>query len=423
MNVTLDLHTHSKYAGACSDKLTLENMEASALEKGINILSTGDFTHPMWKKEMESKLEGENGIYHIKGSDTGVKFIVGAEVCTIFGDKDAGRGIFDTTGKVKKIHHLILSPSIAAAEAINSALSSFGNLSLDGRPMLNMRASELVEEVLAASRDALIFPAHAWTPWYGVFGSFSGFDSIEDAYEDQAKNIFAIESGLSSDPAMNWRISKLDKYAIISGSDAHSLPKLGREVTMLEMREMTFSGISNCIKKKKLSSTVEFYPEEGKYHFDGHRKCKVSMSPSEAKKYNNICPACRKRITIGVLHRMEELADRDEGYMPKNATPFVHAIPLMEIISYISGKTAYSEYVRSTYLSFVKKFSTELNVLLHASIEDLSEVDQGVAEAIRNIRGNRIRIEPGYDGVFGSLDMLNRDSYKPKPKQRTISEF
>lgn len=422
-----ELHVHSKYAGACSDKLTLENIDATAKTKGIGIIGTGDFTHPEWFKQMRSTLVShDNGLFSVPGSNTGVKFVVSGEVCTIFAKNKSGKaGVFDRTGNVAKIHHGILLPDLESAEQVNERLVKYGSLGIDGRPQLGMTASELVETVMSVNSKAFIFAAHAWTPWFGVFGSMGGFDSIEEAYGDQAKHIHALETGLSSDPAMNWRISKLDKYALISGGDAHSLPKLGREATVFEMEEkkISYDAITSAIKEKRIKYTIEFYPEEGKYHFDGHRKCNISLSPSQARKYNGICPVCRKKLTIGVLHRIEELADREEGYTPKNAVPFVHAVPLREIIAYVSGKGEASVYVMQTYEKLLNTFGTEMNVLLKSDPEAIRGVDKELATAIENVREGKVNVTPGYDGVFGIVDISNKIAKAKGSTQKTIGEF
>ncbi|HUB92380.1 MAG TPA: endonuclease Q family protein, partial [Candidatus Saccharimonadales bacterium] len=338
MRYIADLHVHSRYAGACSPELTLENINRVAGEKGINIIGTGDFTHPDWFSEIKSKLVYENGVYKLKGAES-VNFILSSEVCTIF---DSGKGF-------KKIHNCILAPDIGAVEGINDAIGKFGSLKSDGRPLLTVRPSEFVEILHGIDKDIMVFPAHAWTPWYGVFGSY-GFGSLKEAYEDQAIHIKAIETGLSSDPLMNWRVSVLDKVALVSGSDAHSLPKLGREAVVFSSEKApSYESLIRNLAGKKLDMTVEFYPEEGKYHFDGHRKCGVSFSPEEAKKYNGICPVCRRRLTMGVLHRVEQLADREEGFKPKDAVPYVSMVPLQEIIAYVSRKAPASEYVKKVY--------------------------------------------------------------------------
>ncbi|MGA3020658.1 MAG: endonuclease Q family protein [Candidatus Micrarchaeales archaeon] len=430
MDFVVELHPHSKYAAACSDQLTLENMATACEQKGIQIIGTADFTHPLWFKDIKQKLEDNgSGLYKLKGSESKTRFLLTSEMSIIFPSERAdgkGAGMFDRTGATKRFHNCVIAPSIEVVEQINNEMSKFGKLALDGRPMLTMRASEFVEILHNINKDIFVFPAHAYTPWFGIFGSMSGFDSIEEAYEDQAMHIHAFETGLSSDPAMSWRISKLDKYAILSGSDAHSLPKLGREATVFDLDEKNLSNktIVDSIKNKKIKYTIEFYPEEGKYHFDGHRKCNVSLSPEEAKKYNNICPVCRKPLTLGVMHRINALADREPGYVPKGAAPFVHAIPLLEVLAFISGKTVYSSYVKSTYEKLIEKFGTEMNVLLRSKTETIAEVDKELSKAIENIRQDRVRIKPGYDGVFGIIDVLNASSPEKKGSgygQKTLS--
>jgi uncharacterized protein (TIGR00375 family) len=413
MDVITEMHMHSKYARACSEQLTLENMALTSQEKGIRIIATGDFTHPEWFNEIRGKLaEDQPGLFKVKGRDSATRFLLATEVCVAFSKNKSLKGnlaVFDKTGEVKRFHNCVLAPSIEVVEQINSALSKFGSLSYDGRPMLNMSAAALVELLHSIDKRIMVFPAHAYTPWFGVLGSFSGFDSIKEAYEDQEMHIHALETGLSSDPAMSWRISELDKYALVSGSDAHSLPKIGREATVFDIEEknLSYDAIVDAIKNRKLKSTIEFYPEEGKYHYDGHRKCNLSLSPEQAEKYHDICPVCGKRLTLGVLHRVEDLADREPGYMPKGAAPFIHAIPLQEILAFISKKSTYSVYVKDTYAKLIERFGTEMNVLLRSDIDSLGEVDKNLARAIENVREDRVRIKPGYDGVFGIIDILS----------------
>ncbi len=419
MECIADLHIHSKYAMACSEQLTLENIDAAAREKGIRIISTGDFTHPRWISEIKNKLKDNGcGMYSLNGGSESTMFVLGSEVCTIFEDR---------TGKTRRIHNCILAPSIEVAEQVNSHLSKFGDLASDGRPVLNkISPSKLVEDLFNIDKNIFVFPAHLWTPWFGALGAFSGFNSIEEAYEDQSKHIYAYETGLSSDPPMNWRISKLDKYAIISGSDAHSIPKMGREsiIADMEKKDMSFVGLTGKIKRKELKLTVEFYPEEGKYHFDGHRNCNVSLSPQAAKRYGDRCPKCGRKLTIGVLHRIDDLADREEGYLPKGAVPYVHAIPLQEVIAYVTKKSQTSSYVKVTYAKLIRKFGTEFNVLMKSYPEQIAEVDRELARAIRIIREDRANVVPGYDGVFGVIDIFNEVKAKQdQGMQKRITEF
>jgi len=414
MDYIADLHIHSRYAAACSDKLTVENIETAAEEKGINIIGTGDFTHPKWMDELKSSLkEGPAGVYHAnKGK---VSFVLSSEVCTI--SNPDGKG-------AKKVHTCIIAPSIADAENINRSLSKHGNLGIDGRPILMMPAEELANEIKDACQEAILFPAHIWTPWFGALGAMSGFNSMEDAYGSAAKHISGYETGLSSDPPMNWRVSKLDKYAMLSNSDAHSLQKLAREATVFDLKEPSYKELANAItNNKNIRMTVEFYPEEGKYHFDGHRNCKVSLSPEQSKRYNGICPVCRRKLTIGVMHRVDELADREEGYAPKNAPSYVHAVPLIEIISQVAGKGQGTAQVAATYGKMINKFGNEMNALINAKPEDLAAADREVGKAIERVREERIKVTPGYDGVFGIVELF-KDSVQQKANgQRTINEF
>lgn len=413
MDFITEMHMHSKYARACSEQLTLENMSIAAQEKGIQIIATGDFTHPEWFKEIKGKLvEDKPGLYKVRGAGAPTRFLLATEICVAYSKNKSLKGnlaVFDKTGEVKRFHNCVLAPSVEVVEQINAAVAKFGNLTYDGRPTLGMSAAELVELLRSVDKRIEVFPAHAYTPWFGVLGSFSGFDSIEEAYEDQAMHIHALETGLSSDPAMSWRISSLDKYALVSGSDAHSLPKIGREATIFSMdeKDLSYDAITGAIKEKKLKSTIEFYPEEGKYHYDGHRKCNLSLSPEQAEKYHDVCPVCGKRLTLGVLHRVEDLADREPGYVLKGAAPFVHAIPLQEILAFVSKKSATSVYVKSTYAKLIERFGTEMNVLLKADAASLEEVDKGLGRAIENVREEKVRIKPGYDGVFGMIDVLS----------------
>ncbi|MDE1860719.1 MAG: DNA helicase UvrD [Candidatus Micrarchaeota archaeon] len=408
---------HSKYAGACSEHLNLESIGGTAAEKGIRIVGTGDFTHPLWFSEIKEKLtEAEEGSGLFKLGNSPTRFMLSSEVCTIFEHKAAAR----------KIHHVILAPGIEVVEQINASLSKYGSLQSDGRPILNkMTPAHLVEIVMGISKDAFVFPAHTWTPWYGALGAFSGFNSIKDAYEDQARHIHALETGLSSDPPMNWRISELDKYTLISGSDAHSLPKMGREAIIVDMDERpSYGKVISSIKEKKLKMTIEFYPEEGKYHFDGHRNCNVSLSPDAARKYNGRCPVCGKSLTIGVLHRIEELADREEGFVPKGSIPYVHAIPLQEVIAYVTGKGEGTAYVHDTYGKLMAEFGSEFNVLLKSDPESIGNVDKELGRAISNVREEKVSITPGYDGVFGIIDIFNRvKKEKKQGRQSVMKDF
>ncbi len=416
MEIISDFHIHSRYAMACSPSITIQGLAHAAQEKGIKLLSTGDFTHPSWLSEIKENLaEYKDGIYTLKGNKSSTMFVLGVEVCTIF-SKD---------GRTRKIHNCILVPSIAVAEQVNDVLSRRGPLDFDGRPVFNMHASELVEILMEIDKSILVFPAHIWTPYFGAMGSMSGFDSIKDAYADQAKHIHAFEMGLSSDSVMNWLLSELDNLTFLSNSDAHSLHKLGRESNVFEISQdkLSYKEITDAIVKKdpgRIKLNIEFYPEEGKYHFDGHRHCNISLSPKEAKKYNNMCPVCGRKLTIGVMHRVDALADRPDGYRPKNAIPYIHSVPLREVIAYVLKKNENSMAVQEMLSKVVLEFGSEFNILINEDISKLEGVDKELGNAIDRIRKENVHLIPGYDGVFGVVDILDRIKEEKKGTQKTL---
>jgi len=371
--------------------------------KGLNLVGTGDFTHPKWLRELQEILvpEWDTGLYKIAGnSEPSVYFMVTTEVCTLFTFED----------EVKKVHHVILTPSMETAVQINDRLARYGDLVLDGRPTLNMNAAHLVEEVMEVSSESMVFPAHAWTPWFSIFGAFSGFNSVEECYQDMTKHISALETGLSSDPPMNWRLSKLDNFALVSNSDSHSFwPwRIGREANVFELRKLDYCEIIDAIRVKdteRFKFTIETNPAYGKYHWTGHRKCRVALSPQEAVKLGNVCPVCRGKLTKGVEQRVEELADRPAGFKPKGTVGFVRLLPLSEIIATVLGVDSPStQQVWNIYNLLVERFGGEYSVLMDASKEALSKiVDERIAEAIIRIREGQIKVVPGYDGVYGQL--------------------
>src|SRR4030042_4260851 len=368
MRIVADFHLHSKYSRATSRDMDLEGMSRGAKLKGLNLLGTGDFTYSYWLNELKEKLEpvDNSGLFKFNG----VFWILTTEVSTIFTFK----------GMTKKVHHIIHVPSFDEAEQVNEALSKSGKLDSDGRPTLIITAPELVEKIIGVTKNAMITSAHIWTPWFSLFGSKSGFNSIEDCYQDQTKNIFSLETGLSSNPGMNWRLSALDKFTLLSNSDSHSPNpwRLGREANAFELEKITFKEIYDAIKKKDKSKflfTIETDPNYGKYHFDGHRECGINLSPEQSKKVGGICPICGKKLTIGVLSRLEELADRPEGYVPKDAIPFKTLLPLYEIISFATGTaTLYSKKVLVENDKLIEKFGNELNILLDVSRQELLKV-------------------------------------------------
>ncbi|MEM0154287.1 MAG: endonuclease Q family protein [Methanothrix sp.] len=410
MKIVADLHVHSRFAMACSGAINPKSMAETALEKGINVLGTGDILHPEWMKEIENYTVSEgNGLYRLKGSDNKTAFIPSAEVSTIFEGRDKS---------IKKIHNCILLPSLESAKELSERLGKYGSMGADGRPQLQMSAAHFVDIVKEVDKRAFIFPAHLWTPYFGALGAMSGFDSIKEAYEDREKDIRAYESGLSSDPKMNWRVSELDKYTLISNSDMHSLANMGRETNVLDLDELSYDSIIKAIvdrDDKRFKLTVEYYPEEGKYHYDGHRECHYSVNPEEDK--STVCKVCGKKLVIGVLHRVDDLADRPVGYVPKIHVPYIHSVPLIEVISYAKRKTRYTQEVKELYSKLIERFDDEMDVLTNAKISDISEIaGEDIAECIDNVRNDKITIKPGYSGVFGELDLLGRE-----PKQKNVA--
>ncbi|MGC8571735.1 MAG: endonuclease Q family protein [Candidatus Micrarchaeia archaeon] len=410
MRILADFHVHSRFSRACSTEINPYKMEDAAYKKGINIIGTGDFTHPLWLKELKDNLEqseGHQGLFKLKNSSRKIWFILSVEIATIQ----------EENNRSKRIHHVVMLPDFDSVDSLNDVISKYGNLSSDGRPQLSISADQLVEEVFKINKNAFVFPAHIWTPFFGVLGASTGFNSIKEAYRDQEKHIYALETGLSSDPPMNWLVSELDKYTLISNSDMHSLPKMGREMNLFEIdeREVSYNSIITAIKNKdvkKFKKTIEFFPEEGKYHFDGHRQCSISINPETDK--IQICPVCGKKVVIGVMHRIIDLADRPIDYIPKDAIPYQHLVPLNEVIAYSIRKAPTTQTVLNEYNKLISKFGTEFDVLVNAEIKDIEEnSSREIAEAISNIRSNKITVIPGYDGVFGKLDLLNRE--KPKP--------
>ncbi len=414
MRFIADFHIHSKYSRATSKEMGLENLDKWARIKGIKVLGTGDFTHPEWFKNLRENLEkAEPGLYKLK-KDKGTRFILTSEISCIY-----SKG-----GRVRKIHILVFAPNFETVEKINTHLSLIGNLKADGRPILGLDAKELLKIVLNINPDCLVVMAHVMTPWFGIFGSKSGFDSIEECFEDYSKYIFALETGLSADPEMIWRIPDGRKVTLISNSDAHSPAKLGREANVFDT-ELNYFAIADAIKSKdhqKFLYTIEFFPEEGKYHFDGHRACGIRTSPEESRKYNNICPTCGKPLTLGVLNRVESLADRPEGFEPNKNIPFKRLVPLIEIVAEsLNMKTTGGKAVNKEYQNLIEKFGNEFKVLLDVSYSDLKiNTLAEIAEAIMRVREGKVQLEPGYDGVFGKVIIFPQEIKRTLIKQKTL---
>ncbi len=413
----VDLHIHSSYSRATSKDLNLETLTKYAKIKGLDILGSGDFLHPKWQKELKGKFEEENGVYAYNG----INFILSCEISLIYmQDK-----------KQRRVHHILLAPDFAVLDQITEWFLRKGRIDYDGRPIFGFSSVELAESMMSISKEIEIIPAHAWTPWYGIFGSMSGFDSVEECFGDKAKHIHAIETGLSSTPEMNWRVSSLDKYMMVSFSDCHSaFPwRLGRECCVFDLKEITYKEIMDAIRNKengKLKTTIEFFPEEGKYHFDGHRNCNFSCEPKESKNLHNLCPVCRRNLTIGVLNRVEQLADREEGFMPKHAVPSKSLIPLSELIALANKTTPYATKTWEIYNKLISAFGNEFKVLLETEKEKLaSVVNENIAEIITRNRNAEIKIIPGYDGVYGKPVLSNAEiTAEPVPrKQKSLDQF
>ncbi len=418
MRFIADLHIHSRYSRATSRDMELEALALWGKKKGITLIGTGDFTHPTYFAEIRSKLEPfDEGIYVLKRGERETKFILTGEVSNIFSQG----------GKVRKVHTLIFAPSLSAVEAINDRLRSLGKLGSDGRPIFGFPAKDLVKIVLDISGECLVVPAHAWTPWFSVFGANSGFDSLEECFEEEVKHIFAIETGLSSDPEMNWRLSMLDRITLISNSDAHSPNRLGREANVFDC-PLNYREIYGAIRGKdprKFLFTIEFFPQEGKYHFDGHRNCGVLFSPLQTKANDYLCPVCKKRVTVGVMHRVEEMADRPEGFIPAKSIPCIHLIPLEEIIAESLGIGAGTKGVEAEYDRLIGAGGSELAVLLDLPPEELKRfTSPRVLEGIVRMRQGKVQIVPGHDGVYGKVRLFSReDRGEAEVSQEQMSLF
>lgn len=412
-----DLHIHSKYSRATSKNCDLENLAIWAKKKGLDVISTGDFTHPAWFEEIKKKLiPAGDGVFRLKpeiekqiykNSDTEpVKFILSVEISTIYKKGD----------KTRKVHHVVFVPNMEAAQNFRQKLGAIGNINSDGRPILGLDSRNLLETTLESGEGSFIIPAHIWTPWFSVLGSKSGFDSIEECYEDLSEHIFAVETGLSSDPEMNWRVSKLDKYRLVSNSDAHSPAKLAREATVFDTNPDYFS-IMNALKTGNgYVGTVEFFPEEGKYHEDGHRKCNVCLTPEESNKLNGLCPVCGKPMTIGVLNRVCELADRgvDSTFKPDTAGQVYSLVPLPEIISEILGVGPSSKSVTNEYERLINKFGSELSILRQVPIDDISKDFPLLGEGISRLRDGKVIKQAGYDGEYGIIRLFEKEELVKK---------
>ena len=412
MRFIADFHIHSKYSRATSKAMEVETLAQWAKKKGIALLGTGDFTHPTYFAELRARLEPlGNGLLKLKKGDQEIRYILTTEVSNMY----------PQGGKGRRIHTLIFAPSFEVVEAIRSRLGNLGKLSSDGRPIFTFSAKELAKMILDISSDCLIIPAHAWTPWFSIFGANSGFDSIEECFGEMTPHIHAIETGLSSDPEMNWRLSSLDPLTLISNSDAHSPNRLGREANAFDC-ERNYQEITEAIRKKdqrKILFTIEFFPEEGKYHYDGHRQCGVVFAPSQTKASQYLCPHCHKKLTVGVMHRVDELSNRPVGFIPKNAIPSIHLIPLEEIIAEAMGFRMGTKSVESEYERLVEKGGSEFHILLDATPDELKTyVPERILEGILRMRQGKVSILPGHDGVYGKINLFPEEKQGEESKEQ-----
>ena len=420
-----DLHIHSRYSRATSKECTPEYLDLWARKKGIHIVGTGDFTHPAWREELAEKLvPAENGLYVLKdeyrikdGSVRGdmiPRFVITGEISSIY----------KKNGKVRKVHSVIILPGLEDAERISNKLEQIGNIHSDGRPILGLDCHDLLEITLELCPSSVYVPAHIWTPHFSMFGAFSGFDTVEACFGDLTPHIHAVETGLSSDPPMNWRVSALDRFQLVSNSDAHSPAKLGREANLLDI-PMSYEGLAQALQAGEgLYGTIEFFPEEGKYHMDGHRKCNLCLSPSDTMKYNGICPVCGRKLTIGVSHRVEELADRPEGYVREGAKAFESLVPLPEVIAASMGCSAASKKAGKEYAHMLSGLGSEFEILRTFPIEDIRRVSgTRIAEGIRRLRDGKVERIPGFDGEYGVIRLFSADELENTEGQMSFFDM
>ncbi|MEN3045638.1 MAG: endonuclease Q family protein [Candidatus Hydrothermales bacterium] len=397
-----DIHIHSSYSRATSPNMNPTFLSRYAKYKGVNLLGTGDILHPEYKRELKKVLkERGDGYFEIDGT----LFILTTEVNLVFTRND----------KIKRIHIVLTFPDFLTVETLEKKISLFGSLSADGRPTLSLDTINFIELVREVSKDIMIIPAHIWTPWFSLFGSNSGFDSLEEAFGSYVKEIQALETGLSSDPPMNWMLSSLDNFSLVSNSDSHSPDRIGREANVFKTY-LSYEELKNVLEKKdreKFLFTIEFFPEEGKYHYDGHRSCGISMHPEESNKLNNICPRCNRQLTIGVLSRVYKLKDRNFGEKPENYIPYKNLVPLKEIIAQTINKGENSKETERIWESLIKRYDNEMNILLNVSLDELSKnVDTRIIEGIKNMREGKVKRIPGYDGVYGKIIVFDEESNK-----------
>ncbi len=410
MEFVADFHIHSKYSRATSRDMDTQHIAEWAKLKGITLMGTGDFTHHLWLEELKGNLEDlGNGLFKYQD----IYFILTTEISSIYSKK----------GKTYRIHNLVFSPSFKTTDKINETLARCGNLASDGRPILGLDAAELARIIFDIDENCMVIPGHIWTPWFSLFGSMSGFDRIQDCFEEQTEKIFALETGLSSDPGMNWRLSALDKFTLVSNSDSHSPSRIGREANVFDC-ELNYKAIREVLKtkdKKRFLYTIEFFPEEGKYHYDGHRLCNARLSPNQTRENKGKCPKCGKPVTVGVMNRVEQLADRPAGYVPSNAIPFKNFISLDEIIAEAKGVGKASQGVEREYRSCIAKLGNEFEILTKVPVEVLKKnLPPKIAEGILRVRGGKVSIQAGFDGEYGKIAIFSDDKKDNTEKQLSL---
>ena len=427
MSFIADLHIHSRYSRAVSKDMVPESLYRWAQLKGITVVGTGDFTHPAWFAELQEKLEpAEPGLYRLKPElaapvDAGIPESCRAEVRFMLTTEISS--IYKRHERTRKVHNLIFAPSLSAVANMTDKLARIGNLHSDGRPILGLDSEELLRIMLERAPEALFVPAHAWTPHFSVFGANSGFDSLEECFGDLSPHIHVIETGLSSDPPMNWRLSQLDGITLISNSDAHSPGKLGREANVLN-GDLSFDGIKAAFTSGDPAfflGTIEFFPEEGKYHYDGHRNCQVRLSPEEARAHDDACPECGKPVTRGVMHRVEILADQPAGHRSRRALPYRSLVPLVELIAEVRGAGVNTKGVTEAYRQLLASLGHEFEILMNVPIADIEENGgRLLAIAIQRMREGNVTIAPGYDGEYGTVCLLSQEDRQSQASQTSL---
>jgi uncharacterized protein (TIGR00375 family) len=421
MRIISDIEIHSRFARACSPDLTIPNIGKWADIKGVDLIGTGDFTHPKWREEIKQNLtQAERGLYKLKDGSSRARFILSCEVSCIFSE----------AGKVRRVHLICLVSSIEAAERFAKALEDKGGkLAGDGRPILGMTCQDVLSYLLEADEHAMLIPAHVWTPYFGLFGSKSGFDSVEEAFGDMSKHIYALETGLSSDPDMNWAITKNDRFTLVSSSDAHSLPRIGREANVMEIpeSELSYKEFTRIIKegdKSRFKFTIEYFPEEGRYHLDGHSDCDFVCLPEETKKRGGRCPKCGKKITVGVMSRVQELSDKEFGRKKPKAIPGRHLVPLEEVLSECAGVGVKTKTVQKLYRHLIERAGNEFQVILDLPIDEVKRVaGELIAEAVKRVREEDVKPVPGFDGRYGVIKVFGEgelDKLKDRRKQASL---